>query len=85
MNYGFLVIPSEIRQRGYLEEGMDGTVFVEVDTYEWPHMPGKVLANLYYKRNFAKSNRITEEELRARFPKSFAKGDAGEEYNKLPK
>lgn len=83
--YGFIVEPSEIRPRFSFDEGMDGTVFVEVDDVSSMRKDGKMVAHFYYKRNFAKWNAVTEEELRARFPKSFAKKDAGTEYEKLPK
>jgi len=89
-SYGFIVLPEEKKlQHGTasgLEEGEDGTIFVDVET-EWipPSVKAreKIVATLYYKSNFAKWNATTERELKKRFPKSFAKTDAGEEYSKL--
>ena len=80
-NYGFIVQPNEQRPRMSFDEGMDGTIFVDVEA--WRVVNGKMVAHLYYKSNFAKFNLVTEEELRARFPKSFAKLDPQEEYTKL--
>ena len=81
-NFGFLVLPEERKGDGF-DEGESGTVFVDVDTYPRSHQPRKIVANLYYRRNQAKWNLTTEEELRARFSKSYAQKDAGEEYDKL--
>jgi len=82
-SYGFVVLPQEVRPRFSFDEGMDGTIFVDVDTWPRPHLPGKVVAHFYYKLNFAKQNIVTEEELMRRFPKSFKKADSGDEYESL--
>ena len=82
--YGFIVLPEERKDgNSPLEEGDDGTIFADVSTYPHPCFPGKIIATLYYKSNFAKWNPTTEAELINRFPKSFAKNDAGDEYTKL--
>lgn len=81
-DYGFLVKSEERKQENTaFYEDETGTVFVEVSTY--PRADGKIQANLYYKSHVAKWNATTEQELIARFPKSFAKNDVGEEYEKL--
>jgi hypothetical protein len=88
--YGFIVLPEERKllynRTSNLDEGEDGTIFVDVET-DWipPSVEEKekIVATLYYKSNFAEWNATTEEELKDRFPKSFAKNDAGEEYSKL--
>lgn len=88
--YGFIVFPEE-RKLMYgdvtqLDEGECGTIFVDVEC-DWipPAFRGqnKVIAHLYYGSNFAIFNATTEEKLKKRFPKSFAKNDAQVEYAKL--
>jgi hypothetical protein len=83
-SYGFQVLPEERFGPDHgIDEGEGGTLFVDVDTYPRLRHPGKVIANLYYASNHAKWNAVTEDELQKRFPKSFAKLDAGDEYAKF--
>lgn len=84
--YGFIVLPEErINHETWLDEEESGSLFVDVDTYPRNYFPGKIVVNLYYASNHAKYNVVTEVELQRRFPKSFAKLDAGEEYAKFRK
>ena len=91
-NYGFIVLPEEKElkygETSQLEEGENGTIFVDVETSWIPPLiksQGKIVAELYYHSNSAKWNATTEKELKKRFPKSFAQKDSGDQYTKLRK
>lgn len=91
--YGFIVLPEEQPKNWSLNlfEGEQfpklgdlsscRTIFVEVETAR--NFSGKLTCSFYYHTHMAKSNVTTEEILRKRFPKSFAKNDIYKEYDKL--
>lgn len=83
--YGFIVKPEEKLNpdlyNSTLEEGIKGTLFVEVEL-NTPAFPKLAYCSFYYARHMATTNIITLEELGKRFPKSNIIKDAGEEYNK---
>jgi len=83
--YGFIVLPEEQKVISSLDEGDNGTLFVDVSTWPHPVFPRKLICTFYYAGCLAKTNYITEDELMSRFPLSFSKKDAGEEYSAFRK
>lgn len=81
-DYGFIVLPSErYDPNSIFSESPIGTKFVAVEINRV--VGPRIVAMFYYRSNFAKHNTATEDELRARFPLSFNKGDVHDAYTKF--